>query len=113
MKEFIFRWNKNGRWLYRPQYQLKKIMWEFNPYDSDLNPYLSIPHGDDYSPTHHTLKLNVDNGYIYTARNRRCVGKVDKKELERCWIPKSKKRSNKIQNQQRTVTYGQSICSSF
>ncbi|MGM9668061.1 MAG: hypothetical protein ACI3XN_08415 [Eubacteriales bacterium] len=58
-------------------------MWEFNPYDSDSNPHLSIPHGDDYSPTHHTLKRNVDNGYIYTARNRRYVGKVDKKELER------------------------------
>ena len=58
-------------------------MWEFNPYDNDMNPHLSIPHGDDYSPKYHTLKLNVDNGCIYTSKHRRYAGKVRKKELKR------------------------------
>ena len=68
---------------YQPKYELKRIKWEFNPYDTDTNPNLSIPHGDDYYPTAHTLKLNVNNGRIYTARNRRYEGKVCKKELDR------------------------------
>ena len=69
--------------LYRPKYELCKIRWEFNPFDADTNPHLSIPHGDDISPTYHTLKLNVDNGFIYTARQRKFYGKLTKKELLR------------------------------
>ena len=69
--------------LYRPKYELRKILWEINPYDLDENPNLSKPHGDDYSPSYHTLKLNVYTGEIYTSRHRKFYGKLTKKELKR------------------------------
>lgn len=68
---------------YRPKYEMKKILWEFNPNDSDLNPKWSIPHGDDISPRYHTLKLNVDTGEIYTAKGFKYFGRLTKKELLR------------------------------
>lgn len=67
------------RTAYQPKYELCNIKWEFNPYDGDENPRWSIPHGDDIYPRHHTLKLDVYSGYIYSARK----GKLSKKELAR------------------------------
>ena len=63
------------------KYTLKKIKWEINPYDKDKNPMWSIPHGDDIYPNYHTLKLNVNNGLIYTSRGKALYGKVSSKEL--------------------------------
>ena len=68
---------------YRPKYDLWKIKWEINPYDGDENPRWSIPHGDDIYPKHHTLKLDVYSGYIYSAQGYVYKGKLSKKELAR------------------------------
>ena len=68
---------------YRPKYELHKIRWEFNPYDDDLNPRWSIPHGDDIDPSYHSLKLNVYDGMIYTAKGQAYVGKLSKRERNR------------------------------
>ena len=82
---YILKYNKSISriTLYRPKYELQKILWEINPYDSDDNPNISKPHGDDYFPSYHTLKLNVYSGEIYTSRNRKFYGKLTKKELAR------------------------------
>lgn len=68
---------------YRPKYDLYKIRWEFNPYDNDFNPRWSIPHGDDIYPRYHSLKLNVDDGMIYTAKGHDFVGKLSESERNR------------------------------
>ena len=68
---------------YRPKYELHKIRWEFNPYDNDFNPRWSVPHGDDIAPSYHSLKLNVDNGMIYTAKGYAYMGKLSKSELSK------------------------------
>ena len=68
---------------YRPKYALHRIRWEFNPYDDDFNPRWSIPHGDDINPNYHSLKLNVDDGMIYTSRGHNFVGKLSKNERNR------------------------------
>ena len=68
---------------YRPKYELYKIRWEFNPYDDDFNPRWSIPHGDDIYPKYHSLKLNADNGLIYTARGHEMVGRLSKNDHNR------------------------------
>ena len=68
---------------YRPKYELNKIRWEFNPYDDDSNPRWSIPHGDDIAPRYHSLKLNVYDGMIYTAKGHIFVGKLSKSERNR------------------------------
>lgn len=98
--------------MYQPRYSLQKIMWEFNPYDNDMNPHLSIPHGDDYSPKYHTLKLNVYNGCIYTSKHRRYAGKVRKKELKRLHqdpdFQKVKRDAEKYRNGGRITTFAKS-----
>ena len=71
------------RTAYQPKYELCNIKWEFNPHDGDENPRWSIPHGDDIYPRHHTLKLDVYSGYIYSARGGVYKGKLSRKELTR------------------------------
>ena len=69
----------SGTYLaYRPKYELYNIRWEFNPYDNDFNPRWSVPHGDDIYPKYHSLKLNIDDGRIYTAKGYAYVGKLSK-----------------------------------
>ena len=68
---------------YQPKYELCNIKWEINPHDGDENPRWSIPHGDDIYPRHHTLKLDVYSGHIYSARGYVYKGKLSKKELVR------------------------------
>lgn len=107
--------NKRPRIVsYRPKYNLRRIMWEINPYDSDKNENWSIPHGDDIYPTRHTLKLNVYTGEIIQIDTRTTHGWLSKKELRRLHSDKHFQRVvEQATNNSSQQIYSKNLCDSF
>ncbi len=74
-----------GPKAYKPQYQLKRMNWEFHAYDNDFSP--SVPHGHSGR-----YKLNVDTGAIIDSTTGLIVGFLRKKEMKRLLNDESFKR---------------------
>jgi hypothetical protein len=67
---------RKGPKNYKPQYQLKKMNWEFHAYDDDFSP--SVPHGHSGK-----YKLNVITGAIIDTVTGIIVAYLDKKDNKR------------------------------
>lgn len=66
---------------YRPEYQLKRMYWEFHAHDPDFLP--SVPHGHSGK-----YKLNVITGEIIDTETGHVVAKLDKKDKNRLYKDK-------------------------
>ena len=77
LKEFIL-----NPWLYDPNFQINNEKWRIHKVDKDKN-FPSIPHMD--CVTDSRKKMNIYTGEIYSKKNKKCVGKVNKKDFKRLW----------------------------
>lgn len=73
-KKLLISKDKFDVQVYKPNYQLCKMKWEFHQYDDD--PFPSIPHGHCGQ-----FKLDTVNGYVYRGKTK--VGELKQRELDR------------------------------